>query len=372
MLNDVVDHLRALVAFDTRNPPRAVAADGGLFAYLQQALPGFGHVLTDHGAGAVSLLATRGETDRLFNFHVDTVPVADGWTRDPFVLHVDRERASALGACDIKGAAAAMIAAANRTAGPLALLFSSDEEANDARCIRGFLASPHAQRYRHAIVAEPTRAEAVLAHRGIVSIHAKFKGVAGHASEARAHGDSAVHRAVEWSHRALGYARSLDAASFGELEGFRFNLGRIDGGIKGNVIASSCDLRFGFRPLPSQSVDELVALFRAVAPPAHLESYEELFRGPPLPAGKGERAVSEIAAATALARALELPIGRAVNFWTEASLFSDAGLTALVYGPGDIAQAHAADEWVELAELERVADTYFRLAAGDAPRRASA
>ena len=47
-----------------------------------------------------------------------------------------------------------------------------------------------------------------------------------------------------------------------------------------------------------------------------------------------------------LAESLQLPVGNAVDFWTEAALFSQAGLTALVYGPGDIAQAHAADEFV--------------------------
>ena len=54
-------------------------------------------------------------------------------------------------------------------------------------------------------------------------------------------------------------------------------------------------------------------------------------------------------------------MGTAVNFWTEASLFSEAGLDAIVFGPGDIAQAHGADEWVTLEELERVANHYIRI-----------
>ena len=58
---------------------------------------------------------------------------------------------------------------------------------------------------------------------------------------------------------------------------------------------------------------------------------------------------------------LGLPIGNAVDFWTEASLFSQAGLTALVYGPGDIAQAHTADEFVTLDQLQRYAGTITRL-----------
>jgi acetylornithine deacetylase len=62
-----------------------------------------------------------------------------------------------------------------------------------------------------------------------------------------------------------------------------------------------------------------------------------------------------------LAGKLGLPLGPAVNFWTEASLFSEAGLPALVFGPGDIAQAHTADEWVALAQLETVANHYQRI-----------
>ena len=364
LLEATLAHLRAIVAFDTRNPPRAIAADGGIIAYLREALPGFRVDVRDHGAGAVSVHAVRGAPTQVFNFHLDTVPVAQGWTRDPHTLVEAGDRVHGLGACDTKGAAAAMLAAAARTRGDLALLFTSDEEANDARCIRAFLASGHP--YRAAIVAEPTCGVAVLAHRGIVSAHARFSGTAGHASEARALRDSAVHRAVAWAGEALAHARALDSHAFGELSGFRFNLGRIEGGIKGNVIAPSCDVRFGFRPLPSQSVDELLALFRGIAPPGELDGFEELFRGPPLPAARGEAAARQLESSRALATRLGLPIGAAVNFWTEASLFSEAGLDAIVFGPGDIAQAHAADEWVALDELRRAAVHYLRII--DEPR----
>ncbi|KAB2897358.1 MAG: M20/M25/M40 family metallo-hydrolase, partial [Dokdonella sp.] len=66
-------------------------------------------------------------------------------------------------------------------------------------------------------------------------------------------------------------------------------------------------------------------------------------------------------AAQRVAASLALPLGAAVDFWTEAALFSQAGLTALVYGPGDIAQAHSADEWVALEQLEQYARTCHRL-----------
>jgi acetylornithine deacetylase len=358
MLPDVLRHLEALVSFDTRNPPREIGT-GGIFDYLRSQLPGFTITVTDHGAGAVSLLAVRGNPRRLFNVHLDTVPDSPHWTADPHRLRVTGERAIGLGACDIKGAAAGLLAAAAVTEGDAAFLFSTDEEANDARCIAAFLKSGHG--FTEAIVAEPTRGEAVLAHRGISSVLMRFRGEAGHASGALAKSSSAVHAAVRWGGKALDFVEAQDHLRFGGLTGLRFNLGRIEGGIKANMIAPSAELRFGFRPLPSQDRAALHATFRGFADALALAHYEETFSGPSLPAGDVAAAEDRRLAARDLADELGLPIGNAVDFWTEASLFSAAGLTALVYGPGDIAQAHAADEWVALEQLESVAATYRRI-----------
>jgi acetylornithine deacetylase len=127
------------------------------------------------------------------------------------------------------------------------------------------------------------------------------------------------------------------------------------------MIAPSAEVRFGFRPLPSQDMDSLHALFRDLANADALAEYEETFRGPSLPSGDVARAEERRLAARDLADELGLPIGNAVDFWTEASLFSQAGLTALVYGPGDIAQAHTADEWMALEQLQSYADTVVRI-----------
>ena len=358
MRDDILQHLEKLVAFDTRNPPRAITTDG-IFGYLRAQLDGFAIELTDHGAGAVSLLAVRGAPTRLFNVHLDTVPASADWSADPFELRVDDTRAVGLGACDIKGAAACLLAASQRTRGDAAFLFSSDEEANDPRCIAFFLARD--RRFDEVIVAEPTRCEAVLAHRGITSVHMKFKGTAGHASDANALEASALHQAMRWGAQALDHVQGQSHLRFGGLTGLRFNIGRVEGGIKGNVIAPSADVRFGFRPLPSQDIDALHADFRGFADPDALAQYEETFRGPPLPAGDIASAEARRLKARDLADELDLPIGNAVDFWTEAALFSEAGRTAIVYGPGDIAQAHTADEWVALEQLDQAANTYRRL-----------
>lgn len=349
LLAAALDHLRTLVAFDTRNPPRAIGK-GGIFDYLQAQLPGFVHTLTDHGAGAVSLLSRRGRPRRLFNVHLDTVPATPTWTRDPFDLLVTDEHAIGLGACDIKGAAASFLAAATRANGDCAFLFTTDEEANDARCIAGFLATK--PNFDAVIVAEPTRAEAVLAHRGISSVRTRFAGRAGHASGDNARDDSALHQAVRWGTAALAFAEAQSHQRFGGLSGLRFNLGRIEGGIKANVIAPSAEVRFGFRPLPSMDVAALLATFRDMGDIAPVE-FEETFRGAALPAGDIAAAETRRLGARDLADELGLPIGNAVDFWTEAALFSAAGFTAIVYGPGDITQAHAADEFVALDQLQR-------------------
>lgn len=358
LLESSLRHLEQLVSHDTRNPPRAITT-GGIFDYIRAQLPDFNVEVIDHGAGAVSLFAVRGQPKRVFNVHLDTVPSSPAWTADPLKLRVEGDRAIGLGACDIKGAAASLIAAAQVTSGDAAFLFSSDEEANDPRCIAAFLARDHG--FSEAIIAEPTRGQAVLAHRGISAVRMAFKGQAGHASAENALSLSALHNAMRWGTTALDHVQAQHHLRFGGLTGLRFNIGRVEGGIKANMIAPSAEVRFGFRPLPSQDMDALHAQFRAFANPDALAEYEETFRGPSLPSGDVARAEERRLAARDLADELGLPVGNAVDFWTEASLFSQVGLTALVYGPGDIAQAHTADEWVALDQLQHYAATVQRI-----------
>lgn len=357
LLEATLRHLAALVSHDTRNPPREIST-GGIFDYLRVQLPGFEISVTDYGAGAVTLHAVRGAPKRLFNVHLDTVPDSPHWSADPHVLRVTGDRAIGLGACDIKGAAAALVAVAQASDGPMAMLFSTDEEANDARCIAGFLSQSHA--YDAIIVAEPTCGEAVLAHRGIHSVLMGFTGHAGHASGEQTPSDSALHQAVRWGDAALGYVEAQSHERFGGLTGLRFNIGRIEGGIKANMIAPTAEVRFGFRPLPTMSANGLLDTFRGLVEPQPT-SFKETFRGDSLPAGDTATAEVRRLAARDLADELNIPVGNAVDFWTEAALFSAAGYTAFVYGPGDIAQAHTADEWVLLSQLQHYAETIHGL-----------
>ena len=339
----VLEHLEWLVGMDSRNPPRRIEAS--FFDPIRARLGAEFRVdVTDHGAGSVSMLAVRGEPRRLFNVHLDTVPDAPGYTADPFVLRVDGERAIGLGACDIKGAASALLAAAETTSGAVALLFTTDEEAGSSTCVRSFCAGPRA--FDEVIVAEPTRCQAILEHRGIQTATATFRGGPGHSSSGRADLDSATLKAVRWAHRALQVAVTYEAAG-----GLRFNLGTIEGGQKPNMIAGSCTMRFGFRPLPSMRGDDVLQDLWGGPADASLERG---FGAPSLPS------VPQTRPALDLAEKLGISAGEPVDFWTEAALFSEAGYAALVYGPGDIAQAHTADEWVALDELDEAYRTYCR------------
>ncbi len=350
---NILEILTPLVAADTRNPPRAITGGDPVFAFICDQLEGFQIEVSDYGEGSVALLAIRGAPRLVFNFHLDTVPVTDGWKTGPFELEVRDDRAIGLGACDIKGALACMLAVAGSTSGDLAILVTTDEEAGEGRAVKRFLASEHG--FDAAVVAEPTSCRAVLAHRGIVSARAEFSGVTGHASAARALHDSANHRALHWCARGLELAGQWSGLVDSGLKGVPFNIGRIDGGIKPNMIAARCEVRFGFRTLPGQDGAALLAQLHELADPAMLTAWDVTFSAPPLPA-PGEREP-----ANKLAETLQLEVGPPVDFWSEAALFSAAGLDALVLGSGHIDQAHSANEWVALAQLEKLAGIYAEI-----------
>ena len=341
-LGPALEHLRWLVGEDSQNPPRAPA---GLLQRLEHELSAaFDVERTDSGDGCVALFARRGSPKVLFNFHVDTVPVSAGWTRDPFDLTVRDDVAVGLGACDTKGAASAMLAVALASDADVALLFTTDEEAGQGRCVRDFCARKLP--FELVVVAEPTEARAVLAHRGVGTGMLAFHGTAAHSSTPG--GLSANHALVRWASAALAWAES-----HGDL---RFNVGRVEGGLKPNVVAAEATARFGVRPPPAESPSEiLLALARLAESDA---VYSHGFLGPPL---------RESAKAKDLATRYGLPEGPAADFWTEAALFADAGYAAMVLGAGSIAQAHGADEFVPLRDLARLADLYHHLLLSSPP-----
>jgi acetylornithine deacetylase len=351
----LLGHLEALVAFDTQNPPRLIDAESPIFRYCSdQAGPRFEVRTWDHGDGHVSWFAKCGNPKVLFNVHLDTVPAGDGWSGDPLEFKVRDGRAYGRGACDIKGAAAALLTLARQGAENLAILFTSDEEGGGGCCVANFLNSGEARYFEQVIVAEPTSCKAVLGHRGFLSVKTRFHGIPGHSSEARALHENANHQMAHWAAGALQVAG--DRKDSDADPGSCMNIGVVDGGSKSNVIAGDAFVHWSARLRPGESNDEFLREIQACAPPGSMVDWEVPFRGEPLPAGS-----KDDSAARQFCMSHGLPTGEPVDFWTEASLFSAAGLPVLVMGPGDIAQAHVTDEWVGLEQLESACDLYSRV-----------
>jgi acetylornithine deacetylase len=123
-------------------------------------------------------------------------------------------------------------------------------------------------------------------------------------------------------------------------------LGLVEGGIKPNIIADHAQVKFGMRPLPGQSFDGLLSEFKTQTVENNAK-FTAGFVAPALPAS------GDVSEAELFAGELGLTLSPPVNFWTEASLFSEAGYRAIVYGPGNIADAHQPNESVDLGELNQ-------------------
>ena len=356
-IKKILEHLTALVAIDSCNPPRNIPVDGELVQYLRQQLPAFELEITDYADGHISIFACRGKADVLFNVHLDTVPVTAGWQTSPFSLDVREQRAYGRGSCDIKGAAAALLALAADTEVPMALLFTTDEEGAAGCCVRNFLQTGKANHFRQVIVAEPTMMQATFSHRGYLSVFCDFAGDGGHSSSARALSDSAIHRFGNWLNQALEIAAAERISE--DDPGICFNVGRVEGGKKNNMIAEKISVSWSARVPPGASSKAIYQQMQAAADGLPVD-WRVSMMAPALPAvGQTDTFAYKFAGVAGL------DIGPAVDFWTEASLFSEYGLPALVLGPGNIAQAHTVDEWVSLQQLQICYDTYLRIIRND-------
>jgi acetylornithine deacetylase len=135
----------------------------------------------------------------------------------------------------------------------------------------------------------------------------------------------------------------------------------MEGRHQGQRDRAARELRFGFRPLPRRIFERCTRPSQLSPIRLRWRSTKRTFRGPRCPPATSPAAEERRLQARDLADALESRSATPFDFWTEASLFSRAGLTAFVYGPGDIAQAHSADEWVALEQLATVSATHLRL-----------
>jgi len=357
----VADLLAQLVAFPTQQagPERGAGDERALCEFLAPLLSARGAdevivestVRTDGSPGAY-VFARWGTPRRIINAHVDTVPANAGWSRDPWQPHLDGGRLYGLGSADTKGAIAATLIALDGAAPrDLGVLFSGDEEAGSA-VMHAFLRSPHAAAIREVIVCEPTARAAGTAHRGIIAQRATLLGPGGHSSKA----DYLPKPVAQLARLAaalddVGRRRVLEGPP--GMTGTCLNIAALHGGVAYNVIPARAELEWSLRPYPGfdraawdRDVAELVAEIDPMITVA-----TELEHGP-----------FACDALTELVRPFAARIGP-LDFWTEAAMWSAHGADAVVIGPGDIAQAHAADEWVALDDLDW-AVALFRAAIG--------
>jgi acetylornithine deacetylase len=306
------------------------------------------------GTGAY-VYARFGAPALLFNAHIDTVPINRGWTRDPFGGTSEGGNLYGLGAADTKGAVAAALCALERERPDgLAILFSGDEE-HGASCMRAFLASPRAAGIERALVSEPTSRRAVVRHRGVAAARAEVTCAGGHSSRVDGMAKPMValaRLAVELDQ--LG-RRWLDRGPPG-MNGLCMNIAGFEGGVAFNVVPDRAAMTFSYRPPPGCDRTELDRdLTEAVARAALEEG----------PAVRIARIMDRGAFGTADVDRFRPILGDRLvdaagelDFWTEAAVLAEVGIDAVVIGPGEVAQAHAADEHVPIADLEWATDLY--------------
>lgn len=365
---DTLSLLRDLVAFDTTS--------------RNSNLPLIEHVadyLSDKGATTRLIPSADGTKANLFatigpdvpggvvlSGHSDVVPV-DGqdWSTDPFTLTEADGKLYGRGSADMKGFIACALAMAPQFADmdlerPIHFAFSYDEEVGClgvGRLIDVVLSE--LPRPAAVIVGEPTSMQIATAHKGICAMTTTVRGREAHSS--RPHdGVNAIGAAaalVSYLYRLCDELAVTERDERFDPPFTTFNVGTVSGGDALNIIARECLLNWEFRPIPGADPaeiiarvetwvkDELLPGMRTTDPSCAVENVCE-FVVPPLDAAEGS-------VAEAIAReATGLNSTGTVAFVTEASLFADAGVPAIVCGPGDIAQAHQPDEFIEIAQLD--------------------
>jgi acetylornithine deacetylase len=344
----LAERLAELVSFDTQNPDgeerplvlrlAAELAALGARAVDQVDVGEHAYVYARFGAESPGLL---------INVHLDTVPANSGYTSPPHLLVRRADRLYGLGAADTKGAIAAVLEAlaGGPVRRPVGILFSGDEE-HGGTCIRHFLDSELSRGLTQAIVCEPTGCRVGVRHRGISAVTVGAAGTGGHSSLA----DTMVNPLAVLARATvavddLGRARR-DQGPAG-FPGLCLNIAKLEGGIAFNVVPTRATLSFSLRPAPGADVDALLAeveqRVRAATAP-HPVEWAVAASNPPF-------ATRDLGAfAPLLGDRVKAPVD--LGFWTEAARIAQRGIDAVVFGPGDIAQAHAADEFVTTGDLE--------------------
>ena len=307
--------------------------------------------------------------------HTDVVPVDEQpWTSDPWTLTERGGKLYGRGAADMKSFLAlalahvdAMQAAALKR--PIVLAFSYDEEVG---CLGAptMIAEIAAQANRPAavIVGEPTLMKVVSAHKGVRSFHVEVIGREAHSSLPDA-GVSAVMEALKLMQLVAEMGREARAATHAHFfpPGPTMTIGRVDGGTAANILARRCGFVWDLRCPEQAQGDAIEARFRAAAEQLDAEIKARAPEGGVRVTRRSHTpglAIARDSEAEALARALTGDNEtRAVAYAAEAGLFQQAGIPAVICGPGSIEQAHQPDEWIERSQIEEGAAFMRRLTA---------
>ena len=375
-----LEMLARLVSFNTESSKSNLELIGFVEEYLRGWNVPFVRVPNAAGDKA-ALFATIGPQDRggiVLSGHTDVVPVAgQAWTSDPYALRVENGRAYGRGAVDMKGfdALALALIPEFQAAGlktPIHIMLSYDEETtclgviDTIRRLGRDLPVPQA-----VIVGEPTMLEVVDAHKSVVTFSTVVHGFEAHSSKPYL-GASAVMTAADVIAELNRIADEM--MERGDTSG-RFDppyttvhVGVISGGTARNIISKSCSFQWEFRGLPDldpQEIPSRLDWFVQEVALKRLNRFGEFGRIDT----KLDVAVPGLAPQPgSFAETLALRLAGknrtwTVPFGTEAGHFQAAGIPTVVCGPGSIDQAHQADEYITLEQLEAGAAFMRRLAA---------
>ena len=375
---DAIALTRALVAVDSRNPSLVAGGPGeqavarvlsevlrawGLNVEVRDAAPGRPNVV----ARTTRATSAADGPALMFNGHLDIVGT-QGMTHAPFEATVSNGRIYGRGSADMKAGIAAMCAAAVRAedAGlttPVVLAAVADEEF-ESLGTRALLAS--GVRAAGAIVTEPTRLAIAPAHRGFAFLTVTVHGRAAHGSRWDIGVDAIRHAGL--------LLAELDALQEGALARRvhpllgpgSLHASFIEGGTGMSTYPDKCTIRLERRTLPDErgadvlrEVEDACARIRARRPTFAADVALDLTMGA---SDVAEDAPIVCALRTALQHSGEQPRIEPMYAWTDCALLNEAGISAICFGPGDLALAHAPEEWVATDEIERATTVLSRMA----------
>ncbi len=304
------------------------------------------------------------------NTHLDTVPISDGWTVDPFAGEVRDGRVWGIGAGDAKGQIVAMlgaieavVAAGGRLQGDLVFTAVADEELGSL----GARAVVQALAVDYAVIGEPTRLRVAIAHRGSLRPRIVVRGRSAHSSTPRL-GVNAIYKMRKLLAALEAYCEGLDARAHPLIGPPSGAVTLITGGHKESAVPDRCEIVLDRRMVPGERQDEVVADLEALL--ARLAREDPELRvaiegylptsGPPSETPRDARLVGLAVAAVGEVTGTPGEVYGA-GFGCDMTHFRSLGAEAVILGPGDIDRAHKADEYIELAELEAGRQVYLAL-----------